>query len=173
METLILVDDNDNELGYASREECHTGRGKRHRAFVIFLFNDKKELLVQFRAARKLGGSRWDVSCTSHVWKGETYDTAAERCMKVELGINAPVKKILSYIYEELYKDHAENEYCSLLIGRYNGPIYPNRQEMDKIEWVRPRDLENSIRSKPEESTKWLRIALEQFLKHPESKKFL
>ncbi|MBI5355702.1 MAG: NUDIX domain-containing protein [Candidatus Aenigmarchaeota archaeon] len=173
METLILVDDSDRELGYASREECHAGRGKRHRAFVIFLFNDKKELLVQFRAARKLGGSRWDVSCTSHVWKGETYDTAAERCMKTELGMKTRVKQVLSYVYEEFYKDHAENEYCSLLIGHYNGPISPNSQEMDKIAWVRPTDLEKSIKAKPEESTKWLRIALEQFLKHQSSKEFL
>ncbi len=173
METLILVDDNDRELGFASREECHAGRGRRHRAFVIFLFNKKKELLVQFRAASKLGGSRWDVSCTSHVRKGETYDSAAERCMLTELGMKTPVKKVLAYVYEELYKDHAENEHCALFIGNYDGSLKPNKEEMEKIEWMKLGKLSKDMKADSQQYTKWLRIAVEQFLNHGSSKPYL
>ena len=85
---LILVDEKDNALGYDTRENCHLGEGRTHRAFVVFLFNSKKELLVQKRSSLKLLWSNyWDVSVTSHVLRDEDYLSASARALKNELAI--------------------------------------------------------------------------------------
>ena len=64
---LILVDDEDNEIGYRSKAECHDGGGIRHRAFSLFLFNDDGELLLQQRSKEKrLWPGFWSNTCCSH-----------------------------------------------------------------------------------------------------------
>ena len=156
-ETLILVDDNDNPIGTASREECHKGKGKRHRAFVVFLFDSKGRILLQFRNKNKLGGNRWDITATSHVRKGETYDSAAERCMKHEIGISAPLKKIGAFVYTESYGDYSENEYCVVLIGKFSGKVTPNKEEIDEIKYTALGELKKDVEKKPNFYTKWLR----------------
>lgn len=156
-ETLILVDDNDNPIGTASREECHNGRGKRHRAFVVFLFDSKERVLLQFRSKNKLGGNRWDITATSHVRKGETYDTAAERCMKHELGISVPLQKIGAFVYTESYGDHSENEYCAVLIGTFSGKVTPNTEEIDDIKYAALEEIKADIEKNPNSYTKWFR----------------
>src|SRR5436853_404501 len=78
-EILIRVDDKDNQVGTDTRENCHLGRGLRHRAYVVFLFHGG-ELLLQRRSREKLlWPGYWDVSYTSHVYPGETYFEAALR----------------------------------------------------------------------------------------------
>ena len=87
-EKLILVDKYDNVLGYKSKAECHEGEGILHRAFSIFIFNDKNQLLLQKRSAKKLlWPLYWSNSCCSHPRKGENYETATHRRLKEELGL--------------------------------------------------------------------------------------
>ena len=78
-EILILVDDNDNEIGTDTRENCHSGNGKRHRAYTAFVFHDGKLLLQQRSKKKLLWPGAWDVSFTSHVYPGESYQQAAKR----------------------------------------------------------------------------------------------
>ena len=76
-EELILVDSDDNEIGYASKAEAHDGGGIRHRAFSLFLFNDEGELLLQQRApSKRLWGGFWSNSCCSHPRRGESLAVA-------------------------------------------------------------------------------------------------
>ena len=74
-ELLILVDENDNETGWDTKDVCHNGNGILHRAFSIFIFNDKQELLLQKRSQDK---RLWPLflsnSCCSHPRKGESYE---------------------------------------------------------------------------------------------------
>jgi len=173
METLILVDEAGNPIGTASREDCHEGGGLRHRAFVVFLFNRRGEVLIQRRSERKLGGGRWDVSATSHVRAGESYEEAIARCLRHELGIDSapPAERILSYSYVELFDGRAENEHCALFISRYDGEIRPNPVEMDGVRWVPLNDLEREV-GPPEEAgfTRWFREAMDRYLEHPASR---
>ncbi|MBI4009596.1 MAG: NUDIX domain-containing protein [Candidatus Aenigmarchaeota archaeon] len=162
-ETLILVDDKDNPIGFASREECHQGNGKRHRAFVVFLFDDEGRVLLQFRSKDKLGGQRWDVTATSHVRKDETYDTAAERCLKHELGISVPLQKSGSFTYTEAYEEYSENEYCAVLIGKFNGKVIPNKEEMDRVNYSALDEIKKDVAENPEAYTKWFRGAFPIF----------
>jgi isopentenyl-diphosphate delta-isomerase len=171
-ETLILVDERGEQIGTASREECHSGGGMRHRAFVVFLFNRRGEVLIQRRSQRKLGGGRWDVSATSHVREGESYQQAIERCLRHELAIERPphTDRVLSYTYVERFDGYAENEHCALFVGRYDGEIQPNRMEIDGVRWVALRDLERKMESPGESGlTRWFREAMRRFLEHPTS----
>ena len=158
---MILVDDHDNEVGTASREQCHRGSGLRHRAFVLFIENSRDEVLLQWRRHSKLGGGRWDVSATSHVRKGETYETAIARCVMHELGIALPIvwRRVLSYVYAERLGDRSENEFCWLFAGRYDGSLRPNDAELGELRWVRLADLGSEIRADPMQYTAWLREA--------------
>ncbi|MCB0277376.1 MAG: isopentenyl-diphosphate delta-isomerase, partial [Calditrichaeota bacterium] len=53
-EMLILVDPADRVVGYKDKVSCHLGDGLLHRAFSIFIFNSRKELLIQQRHQDKM-----------------------------------------------------------------------------------------------------------------------
>lgn len=58
-EQCILVDEQDKPIGAATKADCHrvhpgTGDVKLHRAFSVFLFNSKGEMLVQRRSVHKV-----------------------------------------------------------------------------------------------------------------------
>lgn len=156
-ESLILVDQFGRRTGVAERQECHRGAGLRHRAFVTFLQSRQGELLLQKRAANKLGGSRWDVSATSHVRADEDYASAIKRCLRFELGVEADLspRYQLAYVYQDKIGQHAENEYCSLFLLDFDGPIEANRLEMDETRWISPVKLRTWFEKAPDQFTSW------------------
>src|SRR2546428_10920135 len=76
-EILIRVDDKDNQVGTDTRENCHLGRGLRHRAYVVFLFHGGRLLLQRRSREKLLWPGDCDVSYTSHDHPGETNLEAA------------------------------------------------------------------------------------------------
>jgi len=167
-ETLMLVDENDNEIGRGTRENCHTGKGKMHRALVVFLFNKRKMLLIQQRSQKKqLWPGTWDCTVATHVYPNETYESAAQRALKQELGISATAKRLLAFTYFAPFNNHAENEYCTLLVGEYEGKVNPNPKEVSNSSYASLPALREKIAKEPEKYTPWFKIALEKFLKHP------
>jgi len=172
-EILTLVDENDNEIGRETREKCHLGKGKMHRAIAIFLFNDRNLMLVQQRSQKKLlWPGFWDCTVATHVYPNETYESAAERGLKQELGISTRVKKILTFAYFAPFGKHAENEYCVLLIGRYDGDVTPVPSEVSGFDYVSLKELRKNIARKEDLYTPWFRIAMEKFVEHPSSQRF-
>src|SRR3990167_6334316 len=124
---LLLVDKNDNLVGFSDFKSAHTGRGKRHRAFVTALFDSKGRILLQKRK-HKLFDGFWDLTAISHNLRiggrNESYQEASDRALKKEMGIpSVPVKKIGAINYFARYGRNCENEYCAILIGSYNGKI--------------------------------------------------
>jgi isopentenyldiphosphate isomerase len=88
IEQLILVDETDRAIGEAEKKACHLGSGKLHRAFSIFIFNSRNELLIQKRSNKKmLWPDFWSNSCCSHPRKGESLDEALQRRLMQELKI--------------------------------------------------------------------------------------
>lgn len=174
---LILVDDNDNELGTAPRSVCHAGTGKRHRAFVVFLINSDGEMLLQHRVGAKLGGKRWDVSATSHVLAGENYESAARRSIKHELCINysKPLADCGAFVYTENYSIHSENEFCRILVGEWNGTFIANPEEITEAKFVPLAELAADMEKDKDckKYTKWFHLAMKKFLQSPASKSFL
>lgn len=93
-EVLEIVDDDNNVIGQAERLECYK-KGLLHRAINVFVFNSKGEIFLQKRSAKKRFPSFWDLSCSEHVQVGESFEDAAKRGLKEELGINIGVEQIL------------------------------------------------------------------------------
>ena len=89
-EPLILVDSRDRELGYLDKSACHDGEGRLHRAFSVFIFNPRGDVLLQRRSrSKRLWPSHWSNSCCSHPRKGETMEQAVHRRIRQELGFAA------------------------------------------------------------------------------------
>lgn len=165
VEWLVLVDDSDNELGLDTRENCHKGMGRRHRAFVVFLFDKEGRMLLQRRSMKKkLWPAFWDLSVTSHVYKGETYEGAGIRRSKQELGVE--VKKLdrkLDYTYFAKFGDYCENEFCVLLTGELRGSAKPNPDEIMETKFVTMEELRKDMSKNPDQYTPWFKIAFEMY----------
>src|SRR3989344_4206390 len=160
-QTLILVDKRDEALGYESREKCHTGRGKRHRAFVTVLLDDKNRILLQRRKHRLFDGL-WDLTAISHPLhingRDETYQQASDRALKKEMGIGyVTIRKVGAFNYFAKDGINCENEYCSILTGEYSGRFKPNSREVYEAKWVRYEDFIEDIAKNPLKFTPWAR----------------
>ena len=167
-EILILVDDDDNELGTDTRENCHSGKGKRHRAYTALLFHDGKMLLQQRSKRKLLWPGAWDVSFTSHVYPGETYQQAAARRARQELGASVgDLKEVHSFVYFAPQGDNAENEFCRVLVGDFDGRIRPNPEEMMSVRWATLAQVKADVASNPDAYTPWFRLTFDGFLKSP------
>jgi isopentenyl-diphosphate delta-isomerase len=171
---VILVSKNDEETGLAETVSAHLGEGKLHRAFVVFLVNDEGEFLIQKRSAKKmLWPLFWDVSCASHPLRGEGYKEAGERRLKEELGIKSSLEIADKFQYQENYLDiGSENEICTTLIGRYNGKVLPNNDEVAETKWISLKNLRDDMKINSDQYTIWLKIALDRLIKKGEIKKW-
>jgi isopentenyl-diphosphate Delta-isomerase len=146
-DALILVDDADRNIGHLSKALCHEGRGVLHRAFSLLIFNDRGELLIQQRAASKrLWPLYWSNSCCSHPRGDETLEIATRRRLLEELGISCALQFLYKFKYHAQFDPTgAENEMCSVFIGRSNGPIRVNSSEILDWRWISPETLHQEI----------------------------
>jgi len=166
-EKLLIVDKNDKFLRYANKEKCHQGKGILHRAFSVYIFNNKGQLLIQKRSRQKpLWPGYWANSCCSHPRKGEEYVDAGERRLAEELGFTCPLSIADKFEYQANYINiGSENEMCVILTGEYNGKVKPNRKELSHYKWVDPHKLINDFKKNPDEYSPWLKIGLKKLLK--------
>lgn len=167
---LILVDANDRILGYAPRSICHTGAGRRHRAFVIALYNSKGEILLQ-RRKHALFSDMWDLTGASHPLhlrkRNESYSEAAARCLKDEFGIRGvSLRKIGAFNYFAPQGKKCENEHCALMIGKYEGRVRHNPKVAYGFRWVGLKETLREIRRKPNSFVMWGRLGAELLRKH-------
>jgi len=170
-EILILVDENDNQLGTETREKCHLGEGLRHRAYVVFLFHRGRLLLQQRSKLKLLWPSYWDVSFTSHVYPGESYLQAAVRKGLQELGARfGGLEDVYSFVYKVPFGKYCENEFCRLLVGQFDGAITPNPLEIMATKYLSLSELQRELKEKPGSYTPWLKLAFDGFLKTELSK---
>jgi isopentenyl-diphosphate delta-isomerase len=172
-EILILVDEDDNQIGTDTRENCHAGRGKRHRAYTALLFHDGKMLLQQRSGKKLLWPGAWDVSFTSHVYPGETYQQAAARRAKQELNAKiGTLADVHSFVYFAPQGEHAENEFCRVLVGDFDGKISPNEDEMASVRWAKVSEVKDDLASHPEAYTPWFKLSFDGFLKSAVARRY-
>ncbi|MDG6910586.1 MAG: isopentenyl-diphosphate Delta-isomerase [Nitrososphaerota archaeon] len=172
-EILILVDDNDNELGTDTRENCHAGKGKRHRAYTALIFHGGKLLLQQRSSKKLLWPGAWDVSFTSHVYPGETYQQAASRRALEELNAKVgTLSDVHSFVYFAPQGANAENEFCRVLVGDFDGRVAPNPEEMMAVRWARVPEVAADLKAHPDSYTPWFKLSFEGFLRSPESRRY-
>ena len=120
---VILVDENDNEIGEATNEEAHEKR-LLHRIIHVIVRNSKGEVLLQKRQGGR-GAGLWDVSVGGHVDAGESYEQAAKREMREELGVNVPIK--FAFKFENKPKFH----YVACFTAKCEGPFQPNEESSE------------------------------------------
>ncbi len=167
---LILVDRNDKILGYAPRNICHTGKGKRHRAFVIALYNSKGQILLQ-RRKHTLFTNMWDLTGASHPRRlrrrNESYAEAAARCLRDELAIRGiSLRKIGAFNYFAPQGKKCENEHCALLVGKYDGAVRPNPKVAYGFRWASLRTTLQEIRRRPNSFVMWGRLGARLLRSH-------
>ncbi|MGH8141390.1 MAG: isopentenyl-diphosphate Delta-isomerase [Steroidobacteraceae bacterium] len=161
---LILVDESDREVGQLGKADCHAGGGVLHRAFSLFVFNGRGELLVQQRSARKrLWPNYWSNSCCSHPRVGESMTVAIHRRLMEELGLSCTLNFLFKFQYQARYDEAtSEHELCSVFFGRSAMRAQPNREEIAGLRWVSTQDLQSEIDSAAERYTPWFKLEWER-----------
>jgi len=165
MEEVILVDEADRETGAMEKMEAHR-KGALHRAFSIFLFNSKGELLLQKRSSKKYhSGGLWTNTCCSHPHPGENIVQAANRKLKQEMGIDLYPEFAFKFIYKTSL-DHQliEHEYDHVLIGQFDGKPEINPEEVEDWKFVDINSVKKEIEARPETYTYWFKV----IINHPE-----
>jgi isopentenyl-diphosphate delta-isomerase len=159
-EELVLVDGDDNEIGFLSKAKCHDGEGILHRAFSVFLFDDAGELLLQQRgASKRLWPGYWSNSCCSHPRRGESIQTATRRRLRDELNVEGSLEFVYKFAYQADYGDAgSENELCHVFLGRVPAEVHPNVHEIDRIRFVSAGKLEDEMSAAPDSFTPWFRL---------------
>jgi isopentenyl-diphosphate delta-isomerase len=144
LDSLILVDEADQGVGHLNKALCHVGRGVLHRAFSLLIFNGNGELLLQQRSASKrLWPLYWSNSCCSHPRSSETMETAIQRRLHEELGLRCALHFLFKFQYQAQFDETgAENELCSVFIGRCTDSVKINSQEIAAWRWISPDSLQ-------------------------------
>ena len=163
-EKVILVDKNDNQVGLMPKLEAHE-KGVLHRAFSIFIFNSKYELLLQKRASSKYhSGGLWTNTCCSHPREGEDILDAANRRLDEEMGIKTSLRKVYDFIYKaELDNQLTEHEFDHVFYGVFDNDPILNKDEAEDFKWVDMESLNNDIIKNEDNYTVWFKIAFEYF----------
>lgn len=164
---VVLVDQNNQEVGEMEKRQCHL-KGKKHQAFSVWVFNKKGQTLIQKRSNKKmLWPGFWSNSCCSHPTKGEKVVDAAQRRLKTELGFSTNLKKIYKFEYKKRFKNiGTEHELCWVLAGRYDGVVKPDPKEVKDYRWISLEKLKNEAKKHPKRFTPWMRMELEEILKN-------
>ena len=165
MEFVVLVDEQDQELGIMEKMEAHE-KGLLHRAFSVFLFNGKGEMLLQQRAFEKYhSGGLWTNACCSHPRENESYIDAAHRRLMEELGMDCDLKPAFSFVYKkELDKGLTEHELDHVFMGEYEGDFPFNPEEVNAVKYISKDDLLQDMDQHPENYTEWFKICLQEVL---------
>ncbi len=163
---IILVDENDNPVGEADKLEAHQNGGKLHRAFSIFVFNDKGETMLQKRSAIKYhSANKWSNTCCSHPYVGDTLLGAAHRRLYEEMGFDCPLEEQFSFVYKaDVGNGLTEWEYDHVIFGKFNGEPHINKDEASDYKWVSLDELKKDVSQNPDAYTPWLRICLDRVI---------
>lgn len=164
---VILVDQNDNEIGVAPKLQAHID-GVLHRAFSVFIFNSKNELLLQQRAIEKYhSGGLWTNSCCSHPMPGETTEAAAHRRLVEEMGFDCALDHAFGFVYRTDFENGlTEHEYDHVFFGHYEGDFQVNYEEVASTRWITLDDLDAWMATKPEDFTFWFKHIYDQVKAH-------
>jgi len=169
---VVLVDKNDNSIGYMEKLEAHQ-KGLLHRAFSVFIFNDKNEMLLQRRALNKYHSpGLWTNTCCSHPKPNEAVLDAAHRRLMEEMGLKCPLlHPINSFVYKaEFDNGLIENEYDHIIIGKSNDLPLINKEEVHEYEYVTIEEIKNRIQKRENEFTYWFKVAISRINFHNELK---
>ena len=166
-EKVILVNEKDEQIGLMPKLEAHE-KAVLHRAFSVFIFNDKKELMLQQRAMSKYHSpGLWTNTCCSHQRDGESNIQAGKRRLQEEMGFTANLEETTSFIYKASFDNGlTEHEYDHIMIGNYDGLPNINKAEVASWKWMALEDVKRDIDVHSDLYTAWFKIIFEKFYEH-------
>lgn len=166
-EKVILVNTNDEPIGLMEKIEAHE-KGLLHRAFSVFIYNDKNEIMLQKRAAHKYHTpGLWTNTCCSHPRDGESVVEAGQRRLQEEMGFVTEIKPVTSFIYKAPFDNGlTEHEFDHVLVGYYNDEPVINPDEVDDWKWMSADEIRDEISEHPEKFTAWFKIIFEKYYQH-------
>ncbi len=163
-EKVILVDENNQQIGLMPKMEAHE-KAVLHRAFSVFIMNDKGEIMLQQRAAKKYHSPLlWTNTCCSHQREGETNIAAGKRRLLEEMGFETELQEVFSFVYKASFDNGlTEHEYDHVMIGKFNDAPTINPEEVANWKWMSPRMIKQDIANNPQSYTAWFKIIFDKF----------
>jgi len=165
-ENVIIVDSSGKMISSMDKMEAHR-LGVLHRAFSVFIFNSKGQLLLQQRAFNKYhSGGLWTNTCCSHPRFGEENLHAAHRRLMEEMGIDTELTELFQFTYRHVFDNGLiEHEYDHVFTGVSDQIPGINPNEVAAFRYIDIDALILEISEKPDEYTAWFKICLRQVIK--------
>lgn len=167
MDELILVDEHDNPIGKLDKTSVHE-QGLLHRAFSLFVFNSKGEILLQQRADHKYhSAGLWSNACCSHPRFGEELNTAVQRRMLVEMGMDCDPMFVFSFLYRvEFDNGLVEHEFDHVFFDVLEALPNINLEEVKSYKYLSMDNLEQELLNNPAYYTEWFKLCFPQVRSH-------
>ena len=162
-EHVILVDEQDNQLGLMPKMEAHE-KAVLHRAFSVFIFNSDGDLMLQQRAAHKYHSPLlWTNTCCSHQRDGESNIEAGKRRLVEEMGFSTELKEVFSFIYKASFDNGlTEHELDHVMVGYFDGVPEVNPEEVASFKWMSLEAIKEDIELHPNLYTAWFKIIFKE-----------
>ena len=159
-----MVSEKDEQLGLMGKMEAHK-KAVLHRAFSVFIFNDKGELMLQQRALNKYHSpGLWTNTCCSHQRDGETNIQAGKRRLEEEMGFKCELKESFWFVYKAAFDNGlTEHELDHVMIGYYDDDPKINKEEVASYKWMLLEDVKKDIAQHPELYTEWFKIIFKEY----------
>ena len=166
-EQVIVVNEKDEKIGLMPKLEAHK-KAVLHRAFSVFIFNSKNELMLQQRAAHKYHSPLlWTNTCCSHQRDGESNKEAGSRRLKEEMGFTTSLREVTSFIYKAPFDNGlTEHEFDHVMVGYYENDPTINMEEVESWKWMPLETVKEDIVTQPELYTAWFKIIFDKYYKH-------
>ncbi|MFV8281662.1 isopentenyl-diphosphate Delta-isomerase [Christiangramia marina] len=166
-EKVILVNEKDEQIGLMEKIEAHE-KALLHRAFSVFVFNDKHELMIQQRALSKYHSpGLWTNTCCSHQREGESNIEAGKRRLQEEMGFSTELKDTISFIYKAPFDNGlTEHEFDHILVGYFEGKPDLNPDEVAEWKWMSLEAIEKDMQANPFIYTEWFKIIFDKYYSH-------
>ncbi|SCY40859.1 isopentenyl-diphosphate Delta-isomerase [Flavobacterium caeni] len=163
-ENVILVNEQDQQIGLMPKLEAHQ-KAVLHRAFSVFILNDRNEIMLQQRAHHKYHSPLlWTNTCCSHQREGESNVEAGKRRLFEEMGFTAELTELFHFIYKAPFDNGlTEHELDHVMIGRYDQAPNINPDEVEDWKWMAIEDIQQDMQDHPEKYTVWFRIIFDEF----------
>lgn len=147
--------------------EAHE-KAELHRAFSVFVLNDKGETMLQQRASHKYHSPLlWTNTCCSHQRLGETNIEAGKRRLREEMGFETDLRELFSFIYRAPFDNGlTEHELDHVLLGYYPGSPEINPDEVAAWKWMGLEEIRQDLEDSPEQYTAWFRIIFDRFYEY-------
>ena len=171
-EKVILVNENDEPIGLMEKLEAHE-KAVLHRAFSVFVLNDKNEVMLQQRAHHKYHSPLlWTNTCCSHQREGETNIQAGTRRLFEEMGFTTELKELFHFIYKAPFDNGlTEHELDHVMIGYHNEAPKINPDEVESWKWMSIEAIRDDIQTQSENYTVWFKIIFDEFYHYLEEHK--